>query len=414
MRTLIESTLLIFILSSVHAQQFSAEARLSKVINDGFYKIPLKPEASPYINPEFSNIRILNKNNQEVPYILGIDNRTKISSQFFPYRIEEKTILKDSCTIITFSNESKSVISNVTLIIKNAEIIKEATFEGSDDRQTWYALKHQFNIGYIDNPNGTSEIQIVDFPNSNYQYYRLIISDKTTAPLNVLGAGYYTSGSEETKYLTLPPPKLTQENDNVKKTSFIRVEFDTLQFIDKIAWVISGTPYYLREASLYTERARLNKKGEKEKYLEFLTGTQLNSRQQNVVFLQSVKTDNLILEIANEDSPALRIAGVAAYQLGRHLTAWLSNDSEYTLKFGIEEMPSPVYDIAYFRDSIPLNVLSLDAGPISEIRKISSDSRSTFFTTRVFIWAAIIVVILFLAFMSLRMVRETSTQQERR
>jgi hypothetical protein len=414
MRILLTIVLLVLTEATSMAQTYAAEAVLEPVSKDGFYNISLIPGMSRFINPEFSNIRIMDRQGREVPYIVGVDETKNTGSEFMEYAIEQKVYFKDSCTVVVLANRSQSAITNISLVIKNAAVVKQATLAGSDDKKTWYALKDIFQLGYINNPDGIAEVEIVDFPKSNYPYYRLVIDDRNSAPLNILKTGYYTSTvAAGVKYINVPSPHLNQKNDTAKKRSYVTVSFDTLYFIDKVRWNISGLPYYLRQATLYTERERLTKKGKKEKFLEYIGDLQLNSRQENVQFIRTVKTDNLLLEIANDDNPPLEIRGVECFQIGRHLTSWLSGHTEYWLKFGTDELNAPVYDLEFFKDSIPSDPGFVKAGVVSRIKLGSASTQQSFFSTRAYIWAAIIVVIIFLGFMSLKMIRETSASQKK-
>lgn len=395
------------------AQTYHAEVPLHPADSDGFYKVVLTPEMDPFIDPAFSNIRIHDTANKEVPYILGVDEMKKVPSQFMEYTLEDKLFFKDSCTVIILANHAQSTINNISLMIKNAAVVKEARLAGSDDKQTWYALKDVFQMGFINNPGGISEIEIVDFPNSNYPYYRLVINDTKSAPLNILRAGYYTSGTAAgVKYLQLPAPRLNQKEETTKKRSYITVAFDTLHFIDKVRWHISGLPYYLRQATLYTESERLTKHGKREKFREYIGDIQLNSRQENVEFIPTVKTNNLLLEISNDDNPPLEVSGVECFREARQLTVWLQKEKHYILKFGDNTMPAPVYDLQFFKDSISSDLGYVKTGILSKIVHASDDGEHTFFTTRAYIWVAIIAVIVFLGFMSLKMIRETNATKK--
>jgi hypothetical protein len=412
MRTIIVIALLFFIHGTCRSQEFNAHASLPIVEKDGFYRITLTSEVTPYINSEFSNIRILDNDNRELPYIFEVDAMKDAGSQFNEYQIEETSILQDSCTVIILTNPAQTAINNISLSIKNAAVSKEATLSGSDDRKTWYALKDRFQFGYAENPHGTTEIKIIAFPNSNYKYYRLVINDTKSPPLNVIKAGYYTSISQEARYIQVSPKTVTQSNDSKRKMSHVKITLDTPNFVDKVSWTISGIPYYLRRGSLYAERERINKKGKKETYLEFLLPVQLNSRQENVAFIPTAKAGSFLLEIENDDNPPLEISDLKLYQLNRHLTAWLKKDQSYLLKFGDNDMSPPVYDLAFFQDSISANLISLKPGTVSrKIIEATADQRRIF-TTQSFIWGAIIIVIIFLGFMSVKMIRETNTAKK--
>src|SRR5688572_2846768 len=407
MRTLL--LLLVGLINTVaFAQTFRGEASLPKVGADGFYRISLSPQLSPHVNSNFSNIRIYDQQNKEVPYLFQQEDPIHYTQVFRNYEIVEKKQEKNCCTSIVLRNSKETSINNISLSIKNAEITKTATLLGSDDKENWFALKQHFTLNSIDNKNQTSEIKIVDFPLSNYSYYLIQIDDSTSAPLNILSAGYYEVNSENGTYTELTSFKSTKADDDPKsKQSFIRVTFDTTQVVDKFSIGMSGVPYFLRRASLAIKRERLNKKKEKEIYYELLYYFELSSKQPSILELPGIQVNEFLITIENDDNPSLNVATVKAYQLNRYLTAWLKKDIPYTVKLGEFEQRAPTYDIGFFKDSIPDQPQVLAMGPLTIFKESQSQSR-TLFTNKSIIWIAIVVVIIVLGFMTLKMVGETS------
>lgn len=408
MRTLL--ILLVGLINTVaFAQTFRGEASLPKVETDGFYRVSLSPQLSPHVNSNFSNIRIYDQQNKEVPYLFQQEDPIHYTQVFRSYEIVEKKQEKNCCTSLVLRNSNETSINNISLSIKNAEVTKKATLLGSDDKENWFALKQHFTLSSIDNKNQTSEIKIVDFPLSNYSYYLIQIEDSTSAPLNILSAGYYEVNSEDGTYTELTSFKSTIADDSVSKQSFIRVVFDTTQVIDKLSISLSGAPYFLRRASLSIKRERLNKKKEKEIYYELVSYFEFSSKQQSILELHGAQVKEFLVTIENDDNPSLDLAAIKTYQLNRYLTAWLKKDVSYTLKLGALEQQVPTYDIGFFKDSIPDQPQVLAIGPITIFKESQSHS-PTFFTSRSIIWIAIVVVIVVLGFMTLKMVGETKKE----
>jgi hypothetical protein len=408
MKNLIILILLFCVFFQVSGQEFKAQSSLPRIEQDGFYRIILTPELSPYINNAYSNIRIHDGSNREVPYFIKAEEAKTSTVTFEEYRIHDKIRIKDSCSLVILSNPENTTINNISLVIKNAEVTKDAILSGSDDAETWYALKESFVLSNINNANETAEVKIVDFPLSNYKYYRIWINDQASEPLNILKAGYYHTTSEDAKYFIVPKPLSVQTNDNKKKTTQVNISFDTLRFIDKITWNVSGSPYYLRNATLYASRDYINKKGKTEKHLEHLESFQLNSRQENVLFLSPVKVKELVMIVENEDNPALTISDVNGHQLSQYVVTWLKKGNDYKLKFGDEAMREPVYDLAFFQDSIRSAPVVLQAGKVTSLEKTQTIETPSLFNTKSIIWAAIIVIIILLGAMSMKLIRETN------
>ena len=62
--------LILFFAGKLYAQNFQAEGSLQKVDSDGFYRIVIPQGSNPYLNEQFSNIRIYDSGEKEVPYLL--------------------------------------------------------------------------------------------------------------------------------------------------------------------------------------------------------------------------------------------------------------------------------------------------------------------------------------------------------
>ncbi|HEU5290843.1 MAG TPA: hypothetical protein VFU05_09390 [Cyclobacteriaceae bacterium] len=402
--------LMIFSFNAGFSQTFRGEASLPKVEVDGFYRVFLSPDLSTHLNAEFTNIRIYDQQNKEIPYLFQQDNPVKYTQVFKEYEIVEKKQVKNCCTSLVLHNAKETPINNISLSIKNAEVTKTATLLGSDDKENWFALKQRFTLSSIDNQDRTAEIKIVDFPLSNYSYYLIQLDDSTSAPLNILKAGYYEVNAEDGKYTQITSIKTGKSDDSTSKQSFVRVTFDSTRVVDKFSIEMSGAPYFLRRASLAIKKERLNKKKEKEVYYELLSYFELSSKQPSVLELPGIQVHEFLITIENDDNPPLEVATIKTYQLNRYLTAWLTKGQSYSVKLGEMELQAPVYDIGFFKDSIPDQPQVLSLGPVSIFEKKSEES-PTYFTNRSIIWVAIVIVIIVLGFMTMRMVNETSEKE---
>jgi hypothetical protein len=90
--------------------------------------------------------------------------------------------------------------------------------------------------------------------------------------------------------------------------------------------------------------------------------------------------------------------------------AWLQKDKQYTLKIGRTTLPSSVYDLEFFKDSIPENPSVLIPGSAVLIAHVKPHASPTFFTSRVIIWVALILVIGVLGVMSFRLIKDANAK----
>lgn len=402
--------LLLFACAYAHAQQFRASGTLDKVERDGFYKILLSPDQAQFISSDFANIRIIGSDKTEVPYILKEEQPVYVKQQFKEYEMLEKKQVKKACTTIKLSNPSQTPIDNISLLIKNAEVSKTARISGSDDGEQWFAVKEYFTLNYISNPDAVNELRAIEFPLTNYTYYLLEISDSTSAPINILKAGYYDAAVTQGLYSQIPD-SYSIKTETKEQQTFIKVSFSNPQMLDKLELSMKGPALFQRDGSILTTETRRLKK-RTEHYDISLADFIARSGQTTVINLNSVKTNNLTLRVNNGDNPVLSVNELKLYQLNRYLIAWLEKDKTYTIGFGPENQKSPSYDLAYFRDSIPDNPQILNVNNLKPVETPATVSNSEFFNEKTITWIAIAAVIILLGVMSLRLVRETNASRK--
>jgi hypothetical protein len=396
-----------FYAGDVLGQSYVGEARLPKAATDGFHRIVISPAAAIGLNDGCTNIRILDGGNKEVPYLFQAERPVQVTKRFREYEIVEKRQVDGCCTTLVLHNPDRSQLNNISLHIKNAEVSKEAVLLGSDDQEDWFALKDRFILQPSRNSAGTSEIKIVDFPLSNYKYYSVRISDSTNAPLNILSAGYFETQAENGAFTEIPLPVVVKSDSVSEKRSFFHFQFDTTRIIDRMVISLEGSPYFLRRGILYETLERSLRKGGTEKYNHPLREIQLTSTHPAVIDLPQVNARELLLVVENDDNPSLEIGSYGAYQLNRSLTAFLKGGEDYVVKLGALDLSAPIYDISFFESNIPETVPELVIPKWTPLGGTETGSSTTIFTTEIFIWVAVVLVIIVLGYMSVRMLRET-------
>jgi hypothetical protein len=241
---------------------------------------------------------------------------------------------------------------------------------------------------------------------ANYQYLQLTFNDSTTAPLNIISAGYHESQTVEGVYAAVP--NLTFSAVDSLKRTYVSISFDSARLVDKLQFYISGETFYHRDAILYEKLARKTKKGKTEIYLSFLKRFDLTSTHESTLALDGSKVKDLVLVVENNDSPSLTFDAIEASQMNRYLTAWMEKNKAYTLKVGANDMAAPVYDLSFFQHDIPENPEVLYLPELTAIKTRATQIESiSIFKNKAFIWAAIIVVGAILAFMSYKMISES-------
>src|SRR5690606_36904362 len=221
---------LLLIFSQVTGQSFTMQAKIDSVREDGNYQILIAPEVSTHLEKDFSDLRLYSSKNHEVPYFLKIEKAPVSTESFRSYEIIEHNKIPDCCTQLIIRNAGKNKIDNIGLIIKNADVSKKARLSGSDDKVNWYTIKDNYELASLYNNHKTEEVKILHFPLSDYEYFRLDISDSVSLPISILQAGYYDVHHENAIWVDLPAPAVVQ-NDSVDKKTYIEISFPSPQYI---------------------------------------------------------------------------------------------------------------------------------------------------------------------------------------
>jgi hypothetical protein len=402
--------LLLFFTGYVAGQTPVGTAPVPKVEKDGFYRIRLSPGIVSYLTPGFANVRVTDDNGFETPYLLDEESPVFSTTSFRDYKMD-KNVRAGCCTELLFHNPDKVPINNISLQIRNAQTYKDADLLGSDDRSQWYALRAAFTIYPVDNQQETAEVRIMDFPLSNYGFYKLVIDDSTTAPLNIMKAGYYETSTEQGRYSEVPEVKLQSEEKSIEKETWVTLTMDTTALIDKLVLQVSGPAFYHRQAEVYARRWYPDRRGKMIESMDYLEGFAITSGQEPSLRLGSVRAKELVVKISNQDNQPLVVSGAQLFQLNRYLVVWLAAAKNYTITVGEERQAAPDYDLGFFRDSIPAEPVQLSTGDLL-LSETALEASTTIFTNRNIIWVAILLVIVLLGYMSRKLIKEASAKSK--
>lgn len=389
----------------IFAQSFHYMASLPLVDSTGFYKILIPPSVNSKLKEGYVDLRILDRDGKETPYILKDDNPVSNTMVFKEYQIIDKKYLKADHTEIILRNYNKQRIDNLSLLIRNAEVHKVIKLSGSFDRKHWFGVKESAYISSISNANDVSEIKLINFPLTDYEYLKIEINDKKSAPINIIKAGYYEtiSGKGGSTFTEIKSSKMVLDSSK-KKTTWLHLVFDESTYTDVLEIKILEPTYYLRSSKAYTvkQESRVYKK-------YYLQDISLNSGAALRFNLDHVKTKELWLEIFNEDNSPLIISEAKVFQLNHYCCARLDKGKQYKLYFGDSLINSPSYDLKHFQSIIPqdLKIIIPDSiTPITHAMNAEIKSSGSIFKDTRFIWAAIIIVLSILGFVTYRMIKD--------
>ena len=220
-----------------------------------------------------------------------------------------------------------------------------------------------------------------------------------------------TEDTLNAKYQPIKSPELIVLKSPFEKSTFLKLKFESIFQIHKLQFCIEGTKFYRRNAILYKARNKMERRNRKSGIYEEIQSFILSSNSDNIILTSDLENEELFLQIIDNDDHVLKITQVKAYQLNTYLYVYLKPTEKYKLLFGNPDIKAPVYDIFYFKDSIPYNAKQLVFSKITSIK--FSSSKAYFSPQKIVLWIFIGFVGALLVLISIKMLRAMKNQQEK-
>jgi hypothetical protein len=390
-----------FISTGIKAQhRFKYQAALDTIQATEFYKIDLPPRVIAKCKEGLGDIRILDENGTQVPYIIKDDLPVFKKEDLTEFPIVQHAKEKDKLTHIILQNITGKPVSEMLLFIKNMDAYRTFSISGSEDSMHWFIIKENMQLANAFNNDGENIIKTLSFPRSNYRFFQLTISGENVLPFNLIKAGIYNENIVYGKYEEVRQPILTQ-NDSSDRRTYVALRFTDAYQINKIIIEAEGPKYFKRK--IYLSDGNNN--------YDDLSDGYITSDAANNFALNS-KTAQLNITINNEDNNPLKIISVKAFQLNVSLLTYLQAGKKYYLNFGDSLVQVPTYDLEFFSDSVEKRPLEIDLGQI-EINKIiiPANQSSWLSNNKTVLWIIIIAALLMLSFFTLKILKEAHNKR---
>lgn len=206
-------------------------------------------------------------------------------------------------------------------------------------------------------------------------------------------------------YSSIPLAALKTQETKDSKQSVVTLQLNKAYQIDKLKLTVEGFRFYRREAWLAVPNPEFKRNRNKDPYKRVFSFI-LSSGKAAIIDIPGEKRyKQLYLIIENEDNAALTVKKVDVYQQNMHLTAYLEKGKRYTIKTGQANMDLPRYDLDYFNDSIGKGLSFVKTGNFNRSNTEIEQGKS-FFISKSWIWAALMVLIVFIGYLSYRMISD--------
>jgi len=382
------------IFSASAQKTFKYEAAIRKVDSTGFYKIGLAPEFVAKSNPGLSDIRLIDASGHFVPYITA-NNLPQPSQEKFVIFPEVSIKLKtDTGTTFVIENTENVPVNRLWLKLKNTAVTRTVNLSGSDDLNRWFAIKEDIPLEEAELNSDGTYLQSLSFPASNYHYLKLLVNDKNKVPVKFLQAGIYTGQSLAITYLPIPGATFVQKDSN--KITYLTIRLNDRYLVNEIALTITAPKYFKRDVTVYKIDGQSR---------ELVSDAELNSNQKNTLFINT-KANALQLQINNGDNLPLSIKNVSLLQEDQFIVSYMEAGKTYKLLTGDNKVSAPDYDLKFFTDSIHGRLPEIGHEPVVKNSLYNIEPVKVKKEYTAVIWAAIVVALLLLGFLTVKMIGE--------
>jgi hypothetical protein len=391
---------------SAQTEGYKFYVPLDTVKKSGFYNIEVTPELSAHVKTDYSDIRIINKNNKWVPHMLHTPWYEQISLVAHDQQFSIIENSKISTGILIGGVQTR--LSNIGLIITNTAAERFCTLSGSDDKKNWFVINDSIVLKPIPSENGSENTLRIDFPPTNYRFYRVVIHNNNKDPFNIKGVVEYSNVEilSPLRKVNNNPATTIQQKDS-GKISYIKISQQQPYHFDNISLQLSGVRYYNRKVDLYIPYSDKHTFANPGGLLQTFTVSNNSTLQLKIPL---TKASVFYLLINNEDNLPLTVGAVKTTCRNHYITAYLDSGNNYSLIMDNENAVMANYDLSGLNNKISDSIPSLQFGKITAfpetVMPVKTEKNNNWM-----LWVTIAAALLILLFFTSKMLKEVDKRK---
>ncbi|NOR29300.1 MAG: DUF3999 family protein [Lutibacter sp.] len=374
-------------------------------VSKQWHKVVLTEEIFGKVSPTFNDIRIFSitkqKDTIEAPYFMQLQTEKIITSEV-NFKLLNTSYNKKGY-YFTLEVPTNEAINQLKLNFKQQNFDWKLTLEGSNNQKEWFTVVNDYRILSIKNSETNYQFTNIVFPNTKYQFFRILIksNEKPTLSIAKIASNSSTKGSYNNyvieKFIIIDKKNLKETELEIKLTAKVPVSSVKINLNETFDYYRPLTIKYLAD-SLETEL------GWKYIYKTLTSGT-LNSIEKNEFKFQSTLLQKLKINISNYDNEPLLIDSVQVNGYVHELIARFTKPATYYLTYGNKEAVKPNYDIKRFVSKIPDTLAVLNLGKELLIDKEKVIGKEPLFKNKNWLWTVMAIIILLLGWFSIKMMK---------
>lgn len=374
-------------------------------VNSLWHSMKLPDELYKNANAGFEDLRIFGikgKDTMEVPYLLK-----QRADQIISKGIDFKPVNESANAngyYYTFELKNVTEINQINLAFKEANFNWDVTLEGSNSNSEWFTILKDYRILSIKNKDTDYQFTKLSFPDSKYQYLRLMI--KSPVKPGLLEALINKTDTVKGTYQDVKYKIFELKNNTVDKETVIDVALENpvpLSYLKLNAQ--SDFDFYRPIKIEYATDSFKTEKGMQYNYAPLFEGT-ISSLEKSEFNFQNTIASKLKITIQNNDNKPLRLNGLALKGNLYEIIARFDNPTlTYALYYGNENVTAPSYEIEKFENEIPTILTAVTVGNQKKNPAYSIKIEKPLFENKTWLWALMAVIIVLLGWFSYKMLK---------
>lgn len=405
--------LLLGICCNAQTEGFAYKASLDSVKEAGFYNIEILPPINVLCKTDYSDIRIVNGQGKWVPHLLRLPgDEYHVATVITDMPFVSKTVSASAVTCVV--KNSEPLVSRIQLVMKNTSAQRSCSISGSMDAKEWFIINDSILLQEVAVTEGDKTKCTLNFPPSNYGYFKLVVDSKKADPVNIVQLG-----SVDGEYEAIPTSakKRLQENPNCAlvqkdsaKASYIQVTQPDAYSFEWLALQVSGVKYFNRKADVYIPDGNDHSFGKPGRLLQSITISNNSTLQ---FYLPQVKSKVFYLVVHNDDNLPLQLVSVKTALRYRVLSTYLEKGEHYHLLMGNPQAVAPVYDLVQLKGKLPPTIPVL--GTVGAVTETGAGKEASAIVpkgnNRYLLWGSIALALLALLYFTARLLKEVNKQK---
>ncbi|MBU4375551.1 DUF3999 domain-containing protein [Patescibacteria group bacterium] len=321
-----------------------------QAVNTGLTILSLDDDIFSNAKGDLADLRIMNNNNQEVPYKMIVATDRQKVEIFYPKMLNNSFVSGQNSTVILDFEGGVKLVNKLKIITSSENFQRSVIIYGSDNMSDWSVLNDKAYIYDYTDRMGDIKTQdtTVDFPQSVYRYIKLEISDPENNPVKIAKVEAINFVKEKSKEVARNSGFQITEDEKEKATEVV-VDLGAKGIpTNKVLLSISDKNFN-RAILIYTSNDNNDWRFNGNGYI-FRYNTPKFVGENLLLNFNETSDQYIKIIVQNKDNQPLNISSATTYSTYREIIFQTESGVDYKLYYGNNKAMFPEYDLdKYFQ-----------------------------------------------------------------